>query len=193
MSKLAKKPIIVAPDINCQLENNLLKLSNKNGNLQFSIPEGITVSIDNNNYSILVNRTSDEKQHKALQGTVWSIIRNMVLGLQQGFTKELEIIGVGYNAKVEGKTLVLNVGYNHPIKLQIPDNIEVKCLTNTLISIKGIDKRLVGQFAINVKNVRPINVYTLKGIRFKGEVVKQKPGKAIAAGTGGAGGGPPKK
>lgn len=187
MSKLAKKPIVLPPDINYQMENNILKLSNKSGSLQLLIPEGISVRIENRN-TIWVDRKSDEKRYKALQGTVWSLIRNMCIGLQQGFTKELEIIGVGYNAKVEGKTLVLNLGYSHPVKIPIPDNLEVKCLTPTLISVKGIDKQLVGQFATNVKNVRPINVYTLKGIRFKGEIVKQKPGKAVVGSTAGGGG-----
>lgn len=183
MSKLAKKPIIVPQEITYQLQNNSLKLSSKSGNLQLSIPEGIIVSVNNEEHSIMVKRSSNEKRYKSLQGTIWSLIRNMVIGLQKGFTKELEIIGVGYNAKLEGKTLILNVGYNHPVKIQVPDNIEVKCPTTTLISIKGVDKQAVGQFAINVKNIRPINVYTLKGIRFRGEVIKQKPGKAIVSST----------
>ncbi len=185
MSRLAKKPIHLPENINYNFKNNTVELSNNNGSLKIKIPAGIILSFDEKSRNILVNRQSNEKKAKALQGTIWSLIRNAVEGLVNKFTKELEIIGIGYNAKIEGNTLVLNIGYGHPIKVAIPPSLDVKCLTNTLISIKGIDKQEVGQFAVNIKNIRPINVYTLKGIRFRGEVVKQKPGKAVATGAGG--------
>ncbi|MFN7182454.1 MAG: 50S ribosomal protein L6 [Planctomycetota bacterium] len=188
MSKLAKKPIYFKEDIQCQLQNNVIKLTNKNGTLEVKIPSGIIVTIDKEKRHILVNRQSDEKRFRALQGTVWALIRNAVEGLTNKFTRELEIIGIGYNAKMEGKTLVLNMGFSHPVKVPVPSSLEVKCVTPTLISITGVDKQQVGQFAINIKKIRPINVYTLKGIKFKGEQIKQKPGKAVVAGTAGTGG-----
>jgi large subunit ribosomal protein L6 len=185
MSKLAKKPIQYSAELQIKLENNVLTISNKTNSLKITIPPSVKVVIDEQKKIIQVNKNSEDEEDKAMVGTTWSLIRNSIIGLTSGFTKELEIIGIGYNAKVEGNNLILNIGFNHPVKIQIPRGLEVTTPTNTLITIKGYDKQLVGQFATNVKNIRPVNVYTLKGIRFKGEVVKQKPGKAIVGGAGG--------
>jgi large subunit ribosomal protein L6 len=122
-------------------------------------------------------------QDKALWGTWRSHIANLVRGVSTGYEKNLEISGVGYNAKLDGQVLVLTLGYSHPVKLAIPKGLTVACGSPTAISVKGVDKQLVGQFAAEVREARPAEPYNLKGIKYKDEVVRRKAGKTFVTGA----------
>ena len=128
--------------------------------------------------SIVVTRPSDEKQHRSLHGLTRTLIANMVKGVTEGFTRNLEIVGVGYRAAKQGSKLVLTVGYSHPVEIDPAPGIEIEVPTPTKISVKGIDKELVGQTAANIRDVRRPEPYLGKGIRYEGERVRRKAGKA---------------
>lgn len=126
---------------------------------------------------IHVVRPSDSKKHRALHGTTRSLINNMVVGVHEGFEKHLEINGVGYRAQKQGNKVVLNVGYSHPVEIEPEDGIEIDVPNNAQITVKGIDKELVGAVAANIRAIRPPEPYKGKGIRYQGEYVRQKEGK----------------
>ena len=124
-----------------------------------------------------VSRPNDEKHVKQLHGTTRALLANMVEGVSNGFTKELELVGIGFRAAVSGKKLTLNVGYSHPVEFAIEDGLTVECASATAIKVSGIDKQRVGEFAANVRAVRKPEPYKGKGIRYKGEYVRRKEGK----------------
>jgi large subunit ribosomal protein L6 len=150
------------------------------GELQRRVPEGITV--ERRDAELSVQRASDEREVRALHGLVRSLIANMVVGVTQGYQKNLQIQGVGYRAQKRGNDLELAVGYSHPVRKVAPDGIEFDVPTPTTIVVRGIDKELVGQTAAEVRAIRKPEPYKAKGIRYEGEHIRRKAGKAAKAG-----------
>jgi large subunit ribosomal protein L6 len=172
MSKLAKKKID-SSDVELKIENNVVNIKGKKGILNLKLMKGLSITIEDN--KVLVQK---EKMLKgAYLGLYWSLLKNAIIGVREGFEKRLTLIGVGFRAFVKGKKLDLQVGYSHPTQIDIPEGIEVKVESSEII-IKGIDKMKVGQFASDVRAIKPPEPYKGKGIRYKDEYVKKKAGKS---------------
>ena len=193
MSRIGKKPIVVPSGVKVSLANGSIEVNGPKGALSFSIPRSITVQQDGKTSTVTVARASDERAERALHGLVRSLIANMVKGVTEGFIRKLEVIGVGYGAKVQGKDLVLSVGFASPVKLAIPDDIKIAdpkttnvAMTGigsvpvTTIIVQGADKQHVGQFAASIRAVKPPEPYKGKGIKYVEEVIRRKAGKAMA-------------
>ena len=179
MSRIGKKPVPVGA-AKVTVQDGLVRVEGPKGKLEQRVPESITVALDAGKKELVVTRPNDEKQSKALHGLVRSLLANMVEGVTNGYKKSLEIQGVGYKAEQRGKTIVLSVGYANTISVPIPAGLTVTLEGATKIHVTGPDKQLVGQFASDVRRVRKPEPYKGKGIRYEGEVVKIKPGKAFA-------------
>ncbi|MDD5069303.1 MAG: 50S ribosomal protein L6 [Candidatus Omnitrophica bacterium] len=177
MSRVGKQPVNTK-GVKINLEGGSLSVSGTKGNLKLSIPSQVELKIENE--LITVNRRNDDKISRALHGTIRVLISNMVTGVTQGFKKDLEIIGVGYKAQMKGKDLLLNVGFSNPVEIAVPEGIKVSVPRPTALTIEGIDKHAVGQFAAKVRRVRPPEPYKGKGIRYVDEYVRKKLGKALA-------------
>lgn len=176
MSRIGKSPIAVPNGVDVQVNSNLVTVKGPKGELAQKIHESMVVSVDNGEIS--VSRSSDEKQARALHGLTRSLIENMVLGVTEGYVRELEIRGVGYRASLQGNKLVLQVGYSHNVDMEAPNGIEFEVPAPTRIIVKGIDKRLVGETAANIRAVRKPEPYLGKGIKYAGERIRRKAGKA---------------
>ena len=177
MSRIGKKPVPVGA-AKVQVADHLVRVEGPKGKLELNVHPAITVNLEGKD--LVVTRPDDEKQNKALHGLTRSLLANMVEGVTNGYKKSLEIQGVGYKAEQRGKTIVLSVGYANTISLPIPAGLTVTLEGPTKIHVTGPDKQLVGQFASDVRRVRKPEPYKGKGIRYEGEVVKIKPGKAFA-------------
>jgi large subunit ribosomal protein L6 len=178
MSRVGKKSIPL-PDkvkVNVGSDRKVL-VEGPKGKLTFALPEGITLKQDAK--EILVERASDDRKLKAMHGTSQRLITNMILGVTTGFKKELEIHGVGFRAAVKGTNLDLSLGYSHPLLHPIPQGLKVAVNENTKISVEGIDKQVVGQFAADVRNYYPPEPYKGKGVRYVGEHIRRKEGKSV--------------
>src|SRR3954467_2868983 len=179
MSRIGKKPVPVGT-AKVTVQDHLVRVEGPKGKLEQRIPETITVKMDGDKKELLVTRPDDEKPSKALHGLVRSLLANMVEGVTNGYRKALEIQGVGYKAEQRGKNIVLSVGYANTISVPIPGNVTVVLEGTNKIVVTGADKHAVGQFAAAVRQVRKPEPYKGKGIRYEGEYVKIKPGKAFA-------------
>jgi large subunit ribosomal protein L6 len=146
--------------------------------MEITLPENISVEIVDKEVRLM--RPDDQRENRALHGLARALTANMVLGVTSGFAKELEVQGVGYRAEVKGKTLVILAGYSHPVEMPVPEGLSVSVDGNTKIKVEGIDKQAVGQFAADVRSVRPPEPYKGKGIRYLGEQVRRKVGKTGA-------------
>lgn len=183
MSRIGKQPIPVPAGVDVKIEDGLLTVKGKGGELKFRHHPNMIVQYDTAAKVINVTRPDDDRMNKALHGLTRSLVNNMVAGVVTPFEKKLEIIGVGYQAVVKGgKTLELSVGYANIIKLPIPAGVSCELPDNTHINLKSADKHAVGQFAAVVRNVRPPEPYKGKGIRYLGEQIKRKAGKAFGSG-----------
>ena len=178
MSRIGNRKLIVPQGVTVTVENNKVTVKGPKGELSLDLVKNISVEV--NETELTVSRANDEKNTKAMHGTTNANIKNMITGVTEGFKKDLEIIGVGYRFNVKGNTLVINAGYSHPVEISIPAGLTVEAPSNTEISIKGIDKVLVGEFAANVRKVRQPEPYKGKGIRYKDEYVQRKEGKKAA-------------
>lgn len=178
MSRIGKLPVQIPPGVSVTFDKNVVYVKGPKGELSQWINPSLTVEIKDN--FALVKRFSEQRQHRAFQGLYRALIFNMVKGVSNGFTKNLSIVGIGYRAKMEGKTLVLNLGHSHPIKFNPPAGISIVCERQDAIDIMGVDKQLVGQVAATIKGFRSPDPYKGKGIRYAGEVIKLKAGKAGA-------------
>ena len=178
MSRIGQNPIQIPDDVNITIEGNLIKATGKKGVLEFN--KHNTMEILEVDGTLIVKRDSDGREQKSLHGTTRQMINNMVIGVSQGFSKELEIIGVGYQAQSQGQRLQLQLGYSHEIIFDIPDGISVTA-NRTEVKIDGIDKQLVGAVAAKIRSFRPPEPYKGKGIRYKGEYVRSKQGKTVGA------------
>ncbi len=178
MSRVGRKPIKIPSGVNVQIDGDVVKVKGPKGQLELKLLPEVTVKVEGD--QLLVERTGDTKIHRARHGLTRALLNNMVIGVSQGFVKGLEIIGIGYRAQLQGKKLVLNLGYSHPIEYPIPEGIEITIEGNNKIFVKGIDKQKVGQVAAIIRGFRPPEPYKGKGIRYIGEYVRQKAGKAGA-------------
>ena len=175
MSRVGKKPVEIPAGVTVTAVNGLVTVKGPKGELSRTFNPDITIVIEEN--VVNVSRPSDIKEHRALHGTTRALISNMVEGVSKGFERNLELIGVGYRAQKQGKKLVLNVGYSHPVEIEPEEGIEIEVPANTKISVKGADKERVGALAANIRGVRPPEPYKGKGIRYEGEFVRRKEGK----------------
>ncbi|MDP9175690.1 MAG: 50S ribosomal protein L6 [Planctomycetota bacterium] len=178
MSRIGKKPVPIGA-AKVAVADGLVKVEGPKGKLEHRVHSLITVTIDAAKKELIVARPDDQRQSKALHGLTRSLLANMVEGVINGYKKTLEIQGVGYKAEMKGKSVVLSVGYANTISVPIPTGVDVKIEANK-IHVSGPDKQLVGQFASDVRRVRKPEPYKGKGIRYEGEAVKIKPGKAFA-------------
>ena len=179
MSRIGKKPVPITSGVKIAQQEHLLKFEGPKGKLQLQVHPAIDVKMDNDKKEMVVTRRDDEKQSKALHGLTRSLIANYIEGVAKGYRKSLEVQGVGYKAEIKGKNLVLAVGFANTISLELPQGLVVEVEGNK-IHVSGPDKQLVGQFASDVRRVRKPEPYKGKGIRYEGEVIKIKPGKAFA-------------
>jgi large subunit ribosomal protein L6 len=178
MSRLGKKPILIPEKVKVSITDEEIKVEGPKGVMIKKLPDDLNFVIEED--KIKISPKVQRKNISALWGLWASLVKNMILGVTEGFEKKLEIQGVGYRASVEGKNLKLEVGYTKPVLMEIPEGIEVKVEKN-IITISGVDKEKVSQFAANVRKVREPDPYKGKGIRYFGEVIKLKPGKKAVA------------
>jgi large subunit ribosomal protein L6 len=173
-------PVPVAKNVDITVEGSNVRVKGPKGQLERTFPEGMSFAVEDG--KITVVRPDDEKQNRALHGLSRSLLSNMVVGVSEGFTKTLELQGVGYRATQAGKGITLAVGYSHPVDVAPPDGIELEVEGTTKVHVRGIDKELVGQVAANIRKIRKPEPYKGKGIRYLGEYVRRKAGKAGKAG-----------
>lgn len=182
MSRIGRMPIVIPANVDVKIENNVVTVKAGAIVLTQVVHPDITVAIEDG--KINVTRPSDEKQHRALHGLTRSLINNMVVGVTQGFSKNLDINGVGFKAQKQGKKLVLNVGFSHPIEVEEPAGITIEVPAQNKIIVKGADKQLVGETAAKIRAFRTPDAYKGKGIKYDFEVLRLKEGKTGAKGKG---------
>lgn len=170
MSRLARNPINIPGEVKVSLSNNVINFEGKLGKSSTIIPNGINVDLKDN----LLQFTGE---NKAMLGTVYANVKNEIIGNSKGFEKKLELVGTGYKANVNGKTLVLSLGYSHDINFKIPEGISIAVEKNTLVTVTGTSKQLVGQTAAEIKSYRKPEPYKGKGVRYEGEKIYRKEGK----------------
>src|SRR5271157_2036907 len=176
MSRIGKKPITIPQGINVEVKQDVIKVKGTKGELKYAFPEGIKISVADG--KIIIERGSDSKSHRSLHGLARSLVSNMVNGVSQGYTRVLEITGIGYRSQVKGGKLTFTLGYSHPIEYELPEGIKAAVDDKqTTITLSGMDKQLLGQVAANVRELRPPDAYKGKGVRFAGERIKLKAGK----------------
>jgi len=180
MSRVANNPINVPETVNVSINDNVVVIKGNKGELDFTLPSSISIDIKDN---IVVNYNLEDQKSVALAGTTRSILNNMIVGVSEGFEKKLELIGVGYRAKASGKLLELTLGFSHPIKYELPDEVEVETPSQTEVVLKSHNKQILGQAAAEIRAFRPPEPYKGKGVRYADEQVKRKEAKK-AAGAG---------
>lgn len=176
MSRIGRKPIDLPSGVQLTLDNSVVTVKGPKGTLSRTIHQDMKVAVEDN--VITIERPSDHKLHRSLHGTTRTVIANMVNGVTEGFAKSLELVGVGYRANKTGDKIVLNVGYSHPVEFTPVEGIEFEVPSNTKIIVKGIDKELVGATAAKIRSVREPEPYKGKGIKYEGERIIRKEGKA---------------
>lgn len=181
MSRIGNNPITIPSGVTVEVVGNQINVSGSKGKLSELLLPQVTVSIADG--VITVSRKKEDQMSKAVHGLTRTLINNMIVGVTTGWTKNLELVGVGYRAQGGGQALTLNVGYSHPVSFKAPEGITFTVADNTKISIAGIDKQMVGQIAANIRATRPPEVYKGKGVRYQGEYVRRKAGKAGKAGA----------
>ncbi|MBI4355110.1 MAG: 50S ribosomal protein L6 [Candidatus Omnitrophica bacterium] len=182
MSRIGKQPIVIPDKVKVTPQGRSVTVEGPKGTLALTLPELVNVAVANGQAAVTV--TGDTKQSRSLHGTFRSLVANMVHGVTQGFTRELEIVGVGFRAQVAGSTLQLFLGFSHPVDVTVPAGITVKAPKPTQLVIEGADKQIVGQLAADIRAIFPPEPYKGKGIRYTTEVVRRKAGKAAAGAKG---------
>jgi large subunit ribosomal protein L6 len=175
MSRIGKKPVVIPAGVEVKVEGGKVTVKGPKGTLTRDFHSDIAIKLENN--ELIVERPSDHRTHRALHGTTRSLIANMVEGVSNGFSKTLELVGVGYRASKKGSNLVLNVGYSHPVEVTPLEGIELDVPSQTPIVVKGIDKQKVGEMAANIRKIREPEPYKGKGIKYSDEVIRRKEGK----------------
>ena len=178
MSRIGKNPIEIPDGVSIDLKEHNIIVTGQKGSLEFSYNRSMTVT--KSNEFLIVDRSTDESSQKALHGTTRQLIQNMVIGVSQGFVKELELIGVGSQASVQGNLLKLQLGFSHDIFFDVPPSIKIST-DRTFIKVEGIDKQLIGLVAAKIRSFRPPEPYKGKGVRYKDEYVRSKQGKTVGA------------
>jgi len=176
MSRVGKKPIPVPSGVDVKISGADVSVKGPKGKLDWVLPDAVNVNIQDQ--TIVVQRKDDSKEKRALHGLARSILSGMVIGVTDGYKRELELVGVGYRAQVQGNKIVFSLGYSHPVEFLLPEGITAEVdKKQTTIAINGIDKQLIGQTAANLKELRLPDAYKGKGVRYAGERIKLKPGK----------------
>ena len=180
MSRIGKKPVAIEKDVKVSKDtkSNNIEVAGPKGKLSLSIKGDIDVDIKDN--EILINRKNDEKQNKALHGLYRALLKNMVKGVSEGFTKKLELVGIGFKAELKNEFLMLHIGYSHPIIFRPPVDIKIEVPTQNSIIISGIDNQLVGLVAAKIRSFRKPEPYKGKGIKYDDELIRRKAGKSAA-------------
>lgn len=176
MSRIGKQPVPIPAGVTVEVDGRTVKVKGPKGEASYDLPEGITAEKQGD--ELLVRRRDDDRARRALHGLARSLVANMVKGVTAGYDRTLELQGTGYRASKSGRNLVLHVGYSHPIEVEPPAGIDIEVPNPTTIVVKGIDKQLVGQVAANIRAIREPEPYLGKGIRYAGERIRRKVGKA---------------
>ncbi len=178
MSRIGRKPVVIPKGVKVEVKNGAVKVTGAKGELSVAIHPDVTVEVKGE--EVLVTRHADLKEQRSLHGLFRALIANMVTGVTTGFSRKLELVGVGYRAELKGKVLQLALGYSHPIVFRAPDSIKIEAPTQTNITVSGIDKQLVGLVAAKIRSLRPPEPYKGKGIKYEGEYIRRKAGKTAA-------------
>jgi len=178
MSRIGKKPVPVPAGVSVEVNGRDVSVKGPKGELAWQYPEGISVRVEDT--ELVVENEHNAKSCNALHGLTRSLVNNMVIGVSSGYEKVLDIIGVGYRAKLDGKVLELLLGYSHPIRYAVPEGIEIKVVSPTQLAVKGISKEQVGQVAADIRGFRPPEPYKGKGVKYRDEVLRRKVGKSGA-------------
>jgi large subunit ribosomal protein L6 len=176
MSRIGKLPVPVPEGVDVQVDDLHVTVKGPKGELSQTMPEGVAIAVEDG--EVVVTRDSDSRTNRARHGLVRSLVANMVTGVSDGYTRALELVGIGYRAVPKGSDLELQVGYSHPVLIEAPEGISFEVPQPTRVVVSGIDKVLVGQIAANIRKVRPPEPYKGKGIRYEDERVRRKAGKA---------------
>ncbi|NCP62102.1 MAG: 50S ribosomal protein L6 [Alphaproteobacteria bacterium] len=175
MSRVGKNPVEIPQGVDCNIAGNILQAKGKNGQLSMPISEEVIVELKDGR--LIVQPRSKAKDSLTMWGTTQRLARNLIQGVSEGFTKRLEVNGVGYRAQVQGSTLVMNLGFSHDVVVDIPGDIQVVCEKPTSIAISGADRQKVGEFAANIRSYRPPEPYKGKGVKYENEYILRKEGK----------------
>ena len=178
MSRIGHKPVPILSGVKVAVAGKKINIEGPKGKLSFTLQPQIEIKIDEGAKQLVVSRTNEDRRSRAMHGTTRALLNNMIQGVHLGYEKQLEVIGVGYVCSVKGKNIALRVGYANEIQKPIPVGLDVTCPDQTHINIKGCDRQLVGQFASEIRSLRKPEPYKGKGVRYVGEYVKIKPGKA---------------
>ena len=176
MSRIGKKPITIPSGVDVRVEGKTVSVKGPLGQLNWELAEGVNATLEEQN--LLVSRAGESSELRALHGLTRAELFNQVEGVLKGYERSLELTGVGYRAQVQGQTLQFNVGFSHPVLLDLPEGVKATVEKQTVVSIKGIDKRLVTQVAAKIRMVKSPDVYKQKGIKYSGEALRKKAGKA---------------
>jgi large subunit ribosomal protein L6 len=177
VSRIGRLPVEVPSDVDVKIDGTTVKIKGPKGEIASTFSSDLRISFQEN--EIVVERPSENREIRALHGTTRALLNNMVIGVTEGFSKELELVGVGYRANMNGKNLVLNVGYSHPVEIEPPEGVTFEVTEKSRkITVSGYDKQKVGQIAADIRKVRPPEPYKGKGIRYSGEYIRRKAGKA---------------
>ncbi len=182
MSRIGKLPIKLPDKVKVQVAGDLVRVEGPKGKLEHRLPSGLRAEVRDATVSVL--RPDDSRQARALHGLTQRLIANMVRGVDTGFTQTLEIVGVGYRAEARGQALQLSLGYSHPILFQLPPGVQARVEKQTAITLESIDRQLLGETAATIRRLRPPEPYKGKGIKYAGEVLRRKAGKAAGAAGG---------
>ncbi|TLY18370.1 MAG: 50S ribosomal protein L6 [Nitrospirae bacterium] len=175
MSRIGRKPIPIPSGVDVNVSGDLVSVKGPLGRLEWTLVPAVRVAVMDGR--VQVSRSGDDADVRALHGLVRAEINNMIQGVTKGYERSLEITGVGYKAQVQGQTVNVSVGYTHPVEVVLPSGIQAKVDKQTIITIRGVDKRKVGQVAADFRRIKPPDVYKQKGIRYAGEVLRKKEGK----------------
>ena len=177
MSRVAKNPITIPDSVKVSIENSIIEVSGSKGNLNFKIPDSVSLNYEEN---IITVQNQESQKSVALAGTTRALVNNMVIGVSEGFQKKLELVGVGYRAKASGKLLELSLGFSHPVKYQLPEDVSVETPSQTEVVLSSHNKQALGQAAAEIRAFRPPEPYKGKGVKYADEVIKRKEAKKAA-------------
>ena len=177
MSRVAKNPITIPDSVKVSIENSIIEVSGSKGNLNFKIPDSVSLNYEEN---IITVQYQESQQSVALAGTTRALVNNMVIGVSEGFQKKLQLVVVGYRAKASGKLLELSLGFSHPVKYQLPEDVSVETPSQTEVVLSSHNKQALGQAAAEIRAFRPPEPYKGKGVKYADEVIKRKEAKKAA-------------
>jgi len=178
MSRIGKKPIAIPKGVTVKVDGAAVEVKGPKGQLRQALPPGVTVAVEGT--QLLTRKAADERELDKFHGLARSLVNNAVLGVTDGWKRELDIVGVGYRAEVKGKQVVLALGYSHPVVFDVPAGVDIAIEKQTHLTVTGVDRQLVGQVAANLRRLRKPDPYQQKGVRYTGEVLKKKAGKTGA-------------